>query len=160
MATGSLVPDCFKCKNFLNLAEGKGWVCKAFPDGILPEILVSKVLHDHPIEGDHGIQFELLERNVDESEDEILNNQLEDFNDNNIYDPDATLEASAFDEKKEPHGVPKKFSKKLVLYQSQSPIPSKTCSACYMFTSPHSCAIVGGYINPEGFCVNWLDSVK
>jgi len=36
-----------------------GGVCEAFPDGIPASILTMEDDHHNPIEGDHGIQFEL-----------------------------------------------------------------------------------------------------
>ena len=40
-----------------------GLFCDAFPppEGIPNAILYSQIVHDHPIEGDNGIQFELDE---------------------------------------------------------------------------------------------------
>lgn len=35
--------------------------CKAFPDGIPEAVLIGKVLHLTPIEGDNGIQFEEID---------------------------------------------------------------------------------------------------
>lgn len=31
--------------------------CKAFPNGISKEVLSGKIFHDHPLPGDHGLQF-------------------------------------------------------------------------------------------------------
>ena len=35
--------------------------CLAFPEGIPEEILLGKVGHKEPYDGDHGIQFELVD---------------------------------------------------------------------------------------------------
>jgi hypothetical protein len=32
--------------------------CRAFPDGIPPDVWNGVVRHDHPIKGDHGLQFQ------------------------------------------------------------------------------------------------------
>lgn len=49
----SLCPQC-KHKTL-----GKA-TCKAYPNGIPPEILTGQVLHNKPYRGDNGIQFEPL----------------------------------------------------------------------------------------------------
>jgi len=49
-------PVCVICKH-----QQPGSICKAFPDGIPDEILMMENDHSQPIEGDHGIQFELKE---------------------------------------------------------------------------------------------------
>jgi hypothetical protein len=36
--------------------------CDAFPNGIPDKIFWGEVFHDHPIEGDNGIQYEPRER--------------------------------------------------------------------------------------------------
>jgi len=60
-------PICFKCKhfrckNFLFDELKTIYLCDAFPDkdGIPDEVLTGEN-HDTPIEGDHGIRFELKE---------------------------------------------------------------------------------------------------
>jgi len=52
-------PICLKCK-FFNY-DKPGMTCLAFPDGIPGDVIESIVVHDHPIEGDHGVQFEAKE---------------------------------------------------------------------------------------------------
>lgn len=51
---------CMQCKHRQPKEErdGKLPVCAAFPTGIPFEIVVGELSHDHPIEGDHGIQYE------------------------------------------------------------------------------------------------------
>ena len=42
---------CPSCIHF------RGLTCTAFPDGIPLEIVVGKVVHTTPYQGDHGIQY-------------------------------------------------------------------------------------------------------
>lgn len=52
---------CFKCihhNSFVKDSAEELFSCKAFPDGIPPDIWTGKVSHEKPYEGDHGIQFE------------------------------------------------------------------------------------------------------
>jgi hypothetical protein len=46
--------SCYKCKHF----HDNEITCDAFPNGVPDSIMTSSVRHDHPINGDHGIQFE------------------------------------------------------------------------------------------------------
>jgi hypothetical protein len=46
---------CPYCKHTL---ENTNTRCAAFPDGIPQDVLVTRVNHRKPVEGDHGIQFE------------------------------------------------------------------------------------------------------
>jgi len=48
-----LPPICLDCIHYTG-----GLKCKAYPDGIPEAIILSKVDHKKPYEGDHGIQFE------------------------------------------------------------------------------------------------------
>lgn len=52
-----IAPICFDCKHMI---EGAG--CKAFPDAIPEEIAMGEVDHHFPYDGDHGIQFEPIEK--------------------------------------------------------------------------------------------------
>ena len=52
---------CVDCKHFTGTREHPH-VCKAFPDGIPDDVYWGKVSHDKPVDGDHGIQFELIEK--------------------------------------------------------------------------------------------------
>lgn len=49
-------PACIDCKNLISVRGAK---CKAFPDGIPEEIWIGGNDHKKPVEGDHGIRFEL-----------------------------------------------------------------------------------------------------
>jgi len=49
--------------------------CCAFVNGILPSILNGTEVHDHPIDGDHGIQFQAIPDDFDpnpEPNDEVV----------------------------------------------------------------------------------------
>lgn len=47
-----MIPSqCNDCKYFYGFGK-----CQAFPDGIPIAIMDNDVLHDHPIEGDQGLQ--------------------------------------------------------------------------------------------------------
>ena len=48
---------CLTCKH-LKAVRGEVPKCDAYPDGIPPEIILAKVVHDKPYAGDHGIQYE------------------------------------------------------------------------------------------------------
>ena len=50
------IPYCGYCKHFLGLVDDHVG-CKAF-DRIPRDIMNDYVVHDHPIEGDRGYQFE------------------------------------------------------------------------------------------------------
>jgi hypothetical protein len=54
------VSPCHYCKNLTDMGglDYKGWTCKAFPEGIDPQIVEGKKRHDEPIEGDHGLQYD------------------------------------------------------------------------------------------------------
>jgi hypothetical protein len=45
-----------------NLRLDPNPTCDAFPNGIPDAIFNTEIIHDHPIEGDNGIQFEPRER--------------------------------------------------------------------------------------------------
>lgn len=47
---------CARCRHYRT-----GAVCAAYPDGIPLAIVDQQVIHDHPLPGDHGIQFEPIE---------------------------------------------------------------------------------------------------
>ncbi|MFI4910352.1 MAG: hypothetical protein ACIAQZ_01655 [Sedimentisphaeraceae bacterium JB056] len=49
---------CDDCIHILADLPSKQPACKAFPEGIPPEIFWTHIDHIKPIEGDHGIQFE------------------------------------------------------------------------------------------------------
>ena len=49
---------CVYCKH---LRPGLPKTCAAFPDGVPREFLSGEKLHVAPVEGDHGIQFELAD---------------------------------------------------------------------------------------------------
>ena len=53
--------NCINCKHW-EIHSDDLYQCKAFPDGIPPEIWTGKISHDNPYEGDHGIQFEPKEK--------------------------------------------------------------------------------------------------
>lgn len=40
-------------------------ICRAFPDGIPDDIAVGKIAHNKPIKGDHGYQYQPLEKYAD-----------------------------------------------------------------------------------------------
>jgi len=48
---------CVNCKHFRGANT-----CEAFPDGIPEKILIGKNNHDKPVRGDHGIQFEPIDK--------------------------------------------------------------------------------------------------
>ena len=54
--------QCMFCKNYKGVKDNDNYMvkhfCSAFPDGIPNGIFFSKVLHNKPYKGDHGIQFE------------------------------------------------------------------------------------------------------
>lgn len=50
---------CNKCKH---RNKEKGNACAAFPDRIPKDVLFEKLDHHFPIDGDHGIQFEPIEK--------------------------------------------------------------------------------------------------
>jgi hypothetical protein len=54
-------PPCLRCKHF-NYNK-PGMTCLAFPDGIPEDVIEGIVEHREPIEGDHGIRFELKDDN-------------------------------------------------------------------------------------------------
>ncbi len=49
-------PFCGYCKHFIGIVDGHV-SCKAF-DKIPRDIMNDYIVHDHPMEGDHGYQFE------------------------------------------------------------------------------------------------------
>jgi hypothetical protein len=51
---GVIISQCAMCVH----KDEDTATCEAFPDGIPDKILTNKVLHDKPIKGDNGIQFE------------------------------------------------------------------------------------------------------
>jgi hypothetical protein len=51
---------CTFCKHW-DVEANEPRVCAAFPDGIPMLIWLGKNNHREPVEGDHGIQFELAE---------------------------------------------------------------------------------------------------
>jgi len=65
------VPACYfrDCKNYIGAVnnsdpfdESKEFcACEAFPDGIPDDIAYGDNLHEKPVEGDHGIQYEKKE---------------------------------------------------------------------------------------------------
>lgn len=56
MAIGT--PICLDCKHFEQGATSARAGCLAFPDGIPLGIIDGELDHEHPLPGDHGIQFE------------------------------------------------------------------------------------------------------
>jgi len=52
-----LYTPCKLCKHF----SLKDLNCKAFPDGIPPDIAFGENTHTEPFEGDRGIQFEVMD---------------------------------------------------------------------------------------------------
>lgn len=49
-------PMCYFCAH---AANGEGWKCSAFPDGVPSKILKGRSDHRKPVEGDHGVQFSM-----------------------------------------------------------------------------------------------------
>ena len=45
--------QCANCKHYKSKLT-----CEAFPDGIPSDVVTTNRLHDKPIDGDDGIQFE------------------------------------------------------------------------------------------------------
>lgn len=52
-----IISQCMLCKHF-NVDDLTKESCKAFPAGIPRDVLLNKVWHDKPVEGDHDVQFE------------------------------------------------------------------------------------------------------
>jgi hypothetical protein len=51
------VPQCADCVHFhIDVTDRNE--CDAFPKGIPNDIILNKVDHTKPVEGDHGIQYE------------------------------------------------------------------------------------------------------
>lgn len=57
-----IFPQCNTCKNYIGYKDGV-ICCKAFSK-IPKDILNNYELHNHPIEGDHGIIFEPIDPNA------------------------------------------------------------------------------------------------
>lgn len=55
-------PICMECGRFHRDRKEMGLTCDAFPDGIPDEIIMGDSDHKEPVEGDHGLQFEPMER--------------------------------------------------------------------------------------------------
>ena len=53
------VPLCRTCTHFKRNNKEDVAACKAFPDGIPVDIIIGRKSHKQPVEGDHGLQFEL-----------------------------------------------------------------------------------------------------
>lgn len=51
---------CTLCKHFHDESSRAHRTCAAFPDGIPYTILIGAVLHDDPIDGDRGLQYQPL----------------------------------------------------------------------------------------------------
>jgi len=49
--------SCSHCRHWLGEKSGKE-ICKAYPNGIPPEILAWTLTHCKPYPGDHGMRFE------------------------------------------------------------------------------------------------------
>jgi hypothetical protein len=48
-----------------------------------------------------------------------------------------------------------KFKKEAVLYKPHASDREHACQHCNFFDAPSSCALVEGYISPDGWCINW-----
>ena len=59
--------SCTECKHYLG-----EWKCKAFPESIPSEIMLMKVEHNKPYEGDHGIQYAPAEWSKPMSKSKIM----------------------------------------------------------------------------------------
>lgn len=54
----NFIPECFNCAYFRGMVNSKPR-CKAFPDGIPQDIILSKEpVHNKPYPGDNGICYE------------------------------------------------------------------------------------------------------
>ena len=60
--TSLTMPICMVCKHYRRDYTGWGYRCDAFPDGIPKLIIESEVDHREAIDGDHGIQFEPVDK--------------------------------------------------------------------------------------------------
>ncbi len=49
--------QCISCRHYTGVLT-----CEAFPDGIPSEIVTCDFIHTEPYPGDHGIQFEPVDR--------------------------------------------------------------------------------------------------
>ena len=47
-----------QCKSCKHWSPDSALTCPAFPGGIPFDILLSKVIHDRPVAGDHGYRYE------------------------------------------------------------------------------------------------------
>jgi hypothetical protein len=54
-----LMPICEACTRLGPAADGTGYACEAFPDGIPEAIYPEGFDHRQPYPGDNGIRFEL-----------------------------------------------------------------------------------------------------
>lgn len=50
-------PLCMRCKHFFGKDHPEAPACKAFPNGIPNEIILSRANHRKPFDGDRGILF-------------------------------------------------------------------------------------------------------
>jgi hypothetical protein len=78
IGTESLVVNpywfCASCKHLDKAAaERESLRCNAYPRGIPLDIVFGQTEHDHPLEGDHGIQYELDPDSVFRPTDRRLN---------------------------------------------------------------------------------------
>jgi hypothetical protein len=55
--------QCFRCKHFNTVPDDNNLYpnCKAWPERIPIEVFTNEVMHDKPLVGDQGIQFEPIE---------------------------------------------------------------------------------------------------